>query len=238
MSKIIDLSQPLSPRTPRSSDHPQVAFSTVRWYSRHGIKTNVITSSLHSGTHLDAPSLYFSDGLNVDEIPIERFYGPGVVIDVTRPDWGIITADELEAAKPRIEPGDIVILRTGWHHYYYDEERYVLKSPGLDKAAVDWLVKRKVGLVCGDSPSLEHIFMRLPQWQQLRPDIFGAMKGDSERFPPAYAHKTLFKNDIYMIDHVGGDLDQVLGKRCTIAAFPAKYEGVEGAPVRMVAIID
>jgi kynurenine formamidase len=238
MTKLVDLSQPLSPRTPRSSDHPPVSFSTVRWYSRHGIKTNVITASLHSGTHLDAPSLYFADGLNVEQIPVDRFYGPGVIVDVSGPEWAVITAEALEKATPRIERGDIVVLRTGWHHYYYDEEKYVLKAPGLDKGAVDWLVQRRVGLVCGDSPSLEHIFMRHEQWKTLRPDIFGSVQVDKDRFPPAYAHKTLFKNDIYMIDHVGGDLDQVVGKRCTIAAFPAKYEGVEGAPVRMVAILD
>lgn len=238
MSTIVDLSQPLSPRTPRSTDHPQVEFKTVRWYSRSGIKTHTVTASLHSGTHLDAPSLYFADEPNVDQIPISRFYGTGVILDMTRPEWGVITANDLEKATPRVEAGDIVILRTGWHHHYYDEERYVLKGPGMDKSAADWFVERKVGLVCGDSPSMEHIFMRWAQWRQVRPDIFGEVNIDHERFPNAYVHKRLFKSGIYMIDNVGGDVDSVVGRRCTISALPAKYEGVEGAPVRMAAIVD
>jgi kynurenine formamidase len=239
--RIVDLSQPLSARTPRSSDHPQVEFQTIRWFSRDGLQTRQITASLHSGTHIDAPALFLADGLTVDQIPVDQMFGPGVVVDVPKSDWGVITAQDLEQAQPKIEPGDIVVLRTGWHQFYdTDEERYVLKGPGMNKDAVDWFVDRQVKMVCCDSPSAEHIFMRLGQWKTLRPDIFPAdLQVDAAQFPPAsYAHKTLFRNNILMIDNVGGDVDQVVGRRCTISALAARYAGVEGAPVRMVAILD
>ena len=37
--KLVDLTQPLSPKTPRSLDYPEVQFPVVRWFSRHGVNT-------------------------------------------------------------------------------------------------------------------------------------------------------------------------------------------------------
>ncbi|MBW1771917.1 MAG: cyclase family protein, partial [Deltaproteobacteria bacterium] len=39
-------------------------------------------------------------------------------------------------------------------------------------------------------------------------------------------------------ENVGGDLDQVTGKRVTISGFPIKWEGGDGSWVRLVAIVD
>ena len=69
---IFDLTQPLGPRTPRSSDHPEVRFDSLRWRSRHGLRTSTVTTSLHVGTHIDAPNLYFSDGATIDKIDLGR----------------------------------------------------------------------------------------------------------------------------------------------------------------------
>ena len=56
--RFIDLSQSMSPATPRSSDHIEVAFPVARWRSRNGIKTRNVQASLHSGIHVDAPCMY------------------------------------------------------------------------------------------------------------------------------------------------------------------------------------
>lgn len=238
MPTIVDLTQPLSAATPRSSDHPEVTFASLRWFSRHGLHTRTIYASLHSGTHVDAPSLYLPEGDNIDDIPIDRLYGPGIILDVQRDQWGIITADDLERAGD-VREGDIVVLFTGWSRFYgKDEETYQLKAPGLDKSGVDWLVSRHVNFVCADAASSEHVFMRLPQWKSLRPEIFGEVNPDPERFPDSYAHKELFRNGILMADHLGGDIETVVGRRCTIGIMCAKYSGVEGAPARVFALLD
>ncbi|MDE3193529.1 MAG: cyclase family protein [Chloroflexota bacterium] len=239
MSRIVDLSQPLSRRSPRSVDHPEVEFKTLRTFVTHSSQTHTVYTSVHTGTHMDAPSLYFKDGKNIDEIPVGRLFGPGVILDMTRDDWGIITGDDLENARPRVERGDIVMLHTGWHRFYFDDqERYYLKTPGVDKSACDWLVERKVNVVLGEGPAAEHFFMHSTRWRTLRPDVVGKLEFDAARFPQGYFHTALLRNDILIIDQAGGQVDEIVGRRCQIGVMPIMYEGVEAAPVRAFAVVD
>lgn len=235
---VYDLTQPLSPRTPRSSDHPAVEFASVRWFSRHGLRTTNITINAHVGTHVDAPALYAHDGASIDEIPLEKLCGPCVVVRGPDTQWAEIGPDVFEASEEPIRQGDIVLLRTGWHQHYWDEERYILKAPGLTKEGVDWLVERKVRLVGADLPSPEHIFMRSRQWKELRPDIFGAADFDPARFPPSYGHKTLFANGICLLEGVGGEIDEIVGRRVELVVLPLKYVGVEASQARVIALVD
>ena len=75
----------------------------------------------HGGTHLDAP-IHFAEGAwSADAIPVERFVGPAVVIDVTAqaekdPNYRLTVADveRWEKAHGPIPKGAIVLMRTGW----------------------------------------------------------------------------------------------------------------------------
>jgi kynurenine formamidase len=238
--KFIDLTQPLNQQTPRSSDHPEVQFPVLRHYSTHGTKTREVHASLHSGTHVDAPSLYDPQGMNIDDLPLEWFCGSGIVVDMSHlGDWGVITSDVLDRAASEIKEGDIIGLWTNWAQYYLtDEERYVLKSPGLDRSGVDWVVSRKVKAIYSDTPSSEHVFMRSKQWRLLRPDIFDKAEIDPDRFPPTYAHKKILPAGIMMVENLSEALGTLVGKRSNFLAFPAKYAGVEGAPARVAAVTE
>lgn len=238
--KFIDLTQPLSPQTPRSSDHPEVQFPVLRHYSTHGTKTREIHASLHSGTHVDAPSLYDPVGRNIEDLPLEDFCGTGVVVDLSHlGDWGIMSADVLDSAAADVKEGDIIGLWTNWAQYYFDdEERYVLKAPGLDRSGVDWMVKHKVKAIYSDTPSSEHIFMRSRQWRLLRPDVFDKAEIDPQRFPPSYAHKQMLPANIMMVENLSDALGTLVGQRTQLLAFPAKYAGVEGAPARVAALVE
>jgi kynurenine formamidase len=239
VSRIVDLTQPVSPRTPRSVDHPQVEFKVLRDFSTHGLIARTVNMSLHAGTHVDYPALYFQGGKDTDAYPISRFIGPGVILDLPRDDWGVITGDDLETATPKVERGDIVMLHTGWHRYYYtDPDRYQYKHPGCDKSAVDWLVERGVSIVVGESPSAEHFFMHIGRFRETRGDVIGDPQFDLDQFPPHYFHKKLMEHDILIIDGAGGDADEIAGRRCTIGVMPSRFEAVEAAPARVFAILD
>lgn len=234
---VYDLTQPLSPRTPRSSDHPEVRFENLRWYSRDGVHTSTAYMSVHVGTHVDAPSLYEHDGATIDEIPLEKLGGPAVFVDVRKDDWGEIGPAELEASPEKIRAGDVVVLRTGWHRHYGNEQRYVLKAPGLTKDGVDWLVAKGIRLIASDTPSPEHIFMRSRQWRELRPDVFGTAQIDPAKFPPSYGHKTFFANKICLLEGLGGEIDDVPVRGAELLALPLKYVGVEAAQARVIALV-
>ena len=51
-------------------------------------------------------------------------------------------------------------------------------------------------------------------------------------------HKILLSNGIVVWENVSGDLDEVTGKRVTIAGFPLNLYKGDGSMVRLVAIVE
>ncbi|MCU0625197.1 MAG: cyclase family protein [Gemmatimonadaceae bacterium] len=85
------------------------------WEMAHGASVNVgrITTSLHVGTHADAP-LHVRVGAPASEtLPLDAFHGPALVLDVRGVgDDHVITRDELAARLADARPARL-LLRTG-----------------------------------------------------------------------------------------------------------------------------
>src|SRR5687768_15562999 len=64
---------------------------------------NSFFTSEHGGTHLDAPVHFAQGKQSVDEIPLQRFFGPAVVVDVTKQSEGNadyqVTVDDLRRSE-------------------------------------------------------------------------------------------------------------------------------------------
>jgi len=87
----------------------------------------------------------------------------GVLIDVaalkgvpTLPDTYPITIDDLQQALQRqkltLQPGDAVIINTGWGRLWdTDGARYLKTNPGLTTAAAEWLAKQDPMLIGTDN---------------------------------------------------------------------------------------
>lgn len=87
----------------------------------------------------------------------------GVLLDVARAK-GVdrlegsyqITGEDLEAAEERqglrVESGDIVLIRTGWHQYFLegDREKYMSPPPGPGIKACRWFYDREVAAMTID----------------------------------------------------------------------------------------
>jgi kynurenine formamidase len=107
----------------------------------------------HNSTHVDAPWHYNSTiggegAQTIDELPLEWFFGPGVVLDMTsKADGDPMTAGEAEAALARagheLAPGDIVLVRTG-RDAFYAEPDYMARGPGVTFEATKWLYEHGV----------------------------------------------------------------------------------------------
>jgi kynurenine formamidase len=181
------------------------------------------------------------------DLPLENYYGTGVVLSIPKPKWGVITPEDLENARPKIEKNDIVIINTGWHHYFGDTTEYFCYSPGLYKEAGEWFVEKGVKAVGVDQQALDHPLATAigPHGPgPLRPDVCAEYKQETGRevkedFPLwEPCHKILLGNGIMGWENVGGDLDQVNGMRVTICGFPIKWVGGDGSMVRLVAMVD
>ena len=136
--KIIDLSVPTEPSPSEKlpvevihEDHKQSVSAIKAFFGcsdedlPHGLGWASDTAKIgtHAGTHVDAPWHYFptSEGKRartIDELPLEWFFGDGVVLDMRhKPRGSAINIDDLKEALKRIgyklKPGDIVLIQTG-----------------------------------------------------------------------------------------------------------------------------
>ncbi|MEJ7608095.1 MAG: cyclase family protein [Bryobacteraceae bacterium] len=71
-----------------------------------------------------------------------------------------ITAEDLQKALKRqklvIEPGDAILIHTGWGRYWdKDNTRYAKSSPGIGAKAAEWLAKQNPMVVGSDNMSVE-----------------------------------------------------------------------------------
>ena len=91
----------------------------------------------------------------------------GVLIDVAAlkgvemlPDTYEITVADLQQAlerqKQALQPGDAVVIHTGWSRLWgKDNTRYIKTNPGIGVAAAEWLAKQDPMLVGADNWSVE-----------------------------------------------------------------------------------
>jgi len=187
----------------------------------------------HGGTHLDAP-IHFAEGKWAShEIPVEKFSGKGIVVDVSEKalenrDYQVSRKDfeTWEAANGRIPDGAIVLVNTGSAHFWPDKERYMgtaergqdaipnLHFPGLAPDAARWLVEHRNIKAFGlDTPSIDY--------------------GQSKDF---MSHRILYEENIMGIENVM-NLDKLPAKGFYLFAFPMKIEGGSGGPLRITALV-
>ena len=249
--RLYDLSHPFGFGMPVWPGSPDLAIERIAMPQHNGQTTTMLKHSMHLGTHVDAPIHVNEKGCWMDEVPLETYYGTGVVVSIPKDDWELITAEELENADPKIEKGDIVIINTGWHEHWGNNTKYFQFSPGMWKEAADWFVEKEVKCV-GHDTQANDIFL-CTKGPDRTPWVYDKYKERTGRdllddFPQQYdppehpsqeyAHNKMLMNGIGLIENVGGDIDAVTGMRLTIAAFPLKYWHGDGSLVRVVAIVD
>jgi kynurenine formamidase len=248
--KFFDLSHPWGLQNPNWPYFEDVKIERVHYHAKSRVLSQRVTTVMHSGTHVDAPAHVLEGTPFLHELPLFTFFGRGVVVSIPKRKWEVVTAEDLEKATPRIEPGDIAIVNTGWHKHYGDNVAYYAYSPGFYKDAGDWFVKRGVKAIGTDTQALDH-----PLGTAIAPHGPGAPDGllpwavaeyeaEKERkvlddFPLwEPCHRAIMSHNIVGFENIGGDIDEVTGKRVTIAAFPWRWVGGDGCIVRLVAIVD
>lgn len=246
-TRLVDLSHPFGHNAPLWPYFEDVKIERVHYHAKSGVLSQRITTVMHCTTHADSPAHVIEGAEFTDEIPLDKYYGTGVVVDIPKGKWEVITPEDLEKARPKIEKGDIVIVHTGWHRYYSDSRKYFAYSPGLYKEAGEWFVERGVKAVGVDQQALDHPLGTAigPHGSgPLLPDVCEEYKQETGRdvkedFPYwEPCHRALLGNGIMGWENVGGDIEQVVGMRVTIAGFPIRWVKGDGSIVRLVAIVD
>jgi len=154
----------------------------------------------------------------------------GVLIDVAGlkgvdmlPTSYNITPDDLQQAlakaNQKLEPGDAVLIRTGWSKLMGKEnQRYGSVSPGIGIAAAQWLVGQEPMLIAADNCCVE-----------VRPS-------EPPHNLPVHA-MMLIQHGIYLIENL--ELESLATARAYEFAFivqPLKIKGATGSAVAPIAI--
>jgi len=245
--QFIELSHEWGHGAPSMPGDPDaVLFRSVK-HAEHGVMATRLKMVMHTGTHMNAPVHLVQRGAAIGEIGIEHLFGNGVILSIPKERWGLVTAEDLAAAKPEIQTGNFVAIVTGWHHKYSDSLEYFGESPGLSKDGAEWLVDKGVMLLAMDTPQIDHPLATSLADHRGGPlmnrvvDLYQDETGGNakEDFPEwNIAHKTLLAAGIPTIEQVGGDVDDLLNKRATFQAAPWNWDKGDACPVRFVAMID
>ena len=184
----------------------------------------------HNSTHVDAPWHYNSiiggqPAQTIDQLPLEWFYAPGVVIDATdRGDGERLSAEDVQKRLPRqLEALDIVLVRTG-RDEFYDQPDYIARGPGVSAEATRWLYEQGVRVMGIDAWGWDApLHMQAEQAKESgKPGIFWA------------AHQVdLAYSQIERLFNLGSLPDQGF----QVACFPLRIEGGSAAPARVVGIV-
>ncbi len=226
MSRLIDLTAPLGhPDLCEVPTFPPVEYWRFHEHPTHGRQNSAVRMAIHQGTHLDAPSHFFPDGANIDEMPLETFCGRAVKIDLreTVQEAGPITRAMIEAS-PGFEPGRldgaIAVTWTGWAKEKLFTPGYFATNPYLDTEACHFLCDCGMKALCMDhgiDPGMQ--------------DDFVAHHEDSP------GHRAVLGRGVPLIEHVI-NLETFEESEFEMFAFPVKLYRIEGAPARVVARLD
>ncbi len=249
-SLIIDLTEPWSPDSWPYPGHPSTVERVVHTYPLNRVNTWEVTTSMHTGTHVDGPLHCSPRGADIASISFERLVRPGYVVDLrdVADDWLVVTPKHVEDRLPGpLAQGDALILRYGWQrfargHSEADAERYFNFHPGPGRELVEWALERELAWIGTDAPSFEHpANINLPAARpDLMPALCAAVGPAVEEFTPEtwmLAHRVLLERDVLHVDQAGGDLSRVPNERVTLGIFPWRYSGGESSICRLVAVL-
>lgn len=213
--KLIDLSHPLDARL---YPHGTLGVKVVKTVEEHGVNTREVTLFNHIGTHVDAPLHLVAGSQPLDRMPLDRFYGSAVVLDIPKGPNGAVTLSDLMDGRPPIERGDIVVICTGWAGRIGTPE-YATHHPYLTTEAAEWLVTSGVRMVGIDVQSV---------------DLPHSLREPGFRYTSL---RVLLENGIPAVMNLA-NLESIRGRRITLFALPILLTGLEGAPARVVAQVD
>jgi kynurenine formamidase len=188
----------------------------------------------HNSTHVDAPWHYNSTiggerAQTIDELPLEWFFNPGVVLDFHTKDDGVaITEAEIQTELGRIahelSPGEIVLMRTG-RDEFLDAPDYMIRGPGVTAEATRWLFDQGIRV------------MGIDAWGWDAPLNLQAEEAKKRGEPGIFWAAHQADLPYCQIERLA-NLADLPPSGFEVACFPLRIVGGSAGPARVVAILD
>lgn len=258
--RVLDLSQDFGMHTPGFAGY---AGPQIRWIKRLAFETvggQELCTTLHVGTHLDAPIHFTSGGKTIGELDLQWLVGPACIVDLERMgvgDFELYGPEHFERWERdtghSIDRGDILIVHTGYHRYYpdnwadrsqADETRYFIRHPGPTRELAEWVLDRGLRWLAIDAGSQDHPMntvirqIRADEAEDAEMKLGRPLAEIWPRKDYQIMHTLLFPHDVIHIENLGGDVDKVLDQKVMFGCFPWRFQGGEAAFCRAVVFLD
>lgn len=143
--RLIDLSQPVFDGCPNCPAHPPVRVTLGATHEKDGWRLELLNLASHTGSHVDAPMHKLAGGAGVDGLPLDRFVGRAMILDLRDATPSMpIGAALLARHLGRPVNDAIVLLATGWGERRERSDEWLYRSPFLSVDGAEWLVERKI----------------------------------------------------------------------------------------------
>jgi kynurenine formamidase len=170
-----------------------------------------VNMGLHNGTHMDAPFHFLPHGFTIEKTPLERCVGKAVLVHLPHlAPRQEICPGHLASREQELKTSRKLVLRTDWSKRWR-EANYFTAHPFVGTEAARWLLERGVNLIALDFPSVDH--------------------------PPYETHLIWLEAGATLVENLT-NLDQISSSSFTLIALPLPIVGMDGSPVRAVAMVD
>jgi arylformamidase len=205
MTKIIDVSVPLSPELPTFPGDPPLRIEpTHRIADGEDYNLTQLTLGTHAGTHVDAPFHFLADGATVDDLPLEILMGKARVVDLGGLD--LVDRTDLEALDLR------------------EDLRVLLKTRNSGQLRQQAFQEDHVYLTPDAAVYLSQVGIKLVGFDYLSIEKFGSRD--------YAAHKALLGAGVVIVE--GLDLSDVEPGEYDMTCLPLRIAGGDGSPARVV----
>ena len=224
--EVIDLTHTIHDEIQIYPGDPVPSISRALTHEKDYCHVDLLQLGSHTGTHIDAPYHFLKKGKKIDELPVERFVGRGVLIDISaKSDRELIEPGDVERYEDEITPGDFVIFRTGRDKCFGTPKYYL--HPYLSAEGARILVKMGVSLIGIDALNVD-------------PTYYGSMESDSsvkdlpdEETYGYPVHDILLGNNVLIVENLC-NLDKIKQIKGVYLFLPLKLRGSDGSPIRAV----
>ncbi len=224
--KIIDLSHTIHDDIQIYPGDPVPSIKRGLTHEKDYCHVDVLTLGSHTGTHIDAPYHFLADGKKIDELPVQRFIGNGVLMDVSgKSDRDLIELEDIEPYAAEIEKGDFVLFKTGWDQYFGTAKYF--HHPYLSAEGARFLLQMGVSLVGIDAMNVDPTY-----YEDRDLDISAKDLPDEEEYGYP-VHDILLGNDILIVENLC-NLDKIKPVKGVYSFLPLKLKDSDGSPIRAV----
>jgi kynurenine formamidase len=156
---VVDLSVVLDDATQVYPGDPEPRLSVATRIESEGFNLLRVEIGSQSGTHVDSPYHFKTDGLRLEQCDLGLFVGPGVVIDARgKGPRERITMADVAPYEQRLRDGTIALLQTGWSDTHYGTNAY-FEHPFLDGRACEQMLSWGVRTFAIDCINLDETIL-------------------------------------------------------------------------------